>query len=110
MIQVGGMQVRTPPTVAFSGMVLVWNLGIISTKQALGGFSNAGLLAVGVLFVVVQVYPAPKVDGGVPRTQAARYRTVWQPEWHLCATLGRSQDVCNGPWFPVDGERCVVSS
>ena len=26
------------------------------------------------------------------------------------ATLGRSQDVCKGARFPVEGERCVVSS
>ena len=27
-----------------------------------------------------------------------------------CATLGRSQDVCKGARFTVEGERCVVSS
>ena len=27
-----------------------------------------------------------------------------------CATLGRSQDVCQGSRFTVEGERCVVSS
>ena len=26
------------------------------------------------------------------------------------ATLGRSQDVCKGARFPIEGERCVVSS
>jgi Co/Zn/Cd efflux system component len=45
---------RTPPIVAFTGMVTIWNAGIISTQEALAGFSNAGVLAVGVLFVVVQ--------------------------------------------------------
>ena len=37
-----------------SGMVILWNAGLITMKDALGGFSNSGLLAVGVLFVVVQ--------------------------------------------------------
>jgi hypothetical protein len=35
-------------------MVILWNAGLITMKDALGGFSNSGLLAVGVLFVVVQ--------------------------------------------------------
>ena len=49
-------------------MVVLWNAGLITMKDALGGFSNSGLLAVGVLFVVVQ---------GVEKSQlaptAARY-------------------------------------
>jgi Na+/H+ antiporter NhaD/arsenite permease-like protein len=49
-------------------MVIIWNAGLITMKDALGGFSNSGLLAVGVLFVVVQ---------GVEKSQlaptAARY-------------------------------------
>jgi len=28
----------------------------------------------------------------------------------MCATLGRYQDVCKGSRFPVEGDRCVVSS
>jgi len=49
-------------------MVILWNADLITMKDALGGFSNSGLLAVGVLFVVVQ---------GVEKSQiahtAARY-------------------------------------
>jgi hypothetical protein len=37
-----------------AGMVILWNAGLITMKDALSGFSNSGLLAVGVLFVVVQ--------------------------------------------------------
>lgn len=45
---------KTPDMVAFMALCIVWNAGIIDTKAALSGFSNTGLLAVGVLFVVVQ--------------------------------------------------------
>uniref|UniRef100_A0A7S0F5B9 Citrate transporter-like domain-containing protein n=1 Tax=Hanusia phi TaxID=3032 RepID=A0A7S0F5B9_9CRYP len=46
--------VKTPETVAFMCMCIIWNAGIISTSEALAGFSNSGVLAIGVLFVVVQ--------------------------------------------------------
>ena len=45
---------KTPETIAFIAMCVVWNAGVITTKEALSGFSNSGMLAVGVLFVVVQ--------------------------------------------------------
>ncbi|CAM9151587.1 unnamed protein product [Choristocarpus tenellus] len=53
---------RTPETVVFMSLVLVWNAGIVSTSEALSGFSNEGMLAVGALFVVVK---------GVERSQLA---------------------------------------
>lgn len=34
--------------------MLVWNVGIVSTEDALSGFNNPGVLAVGSLFVVVK--------------------------------------------------------
>lgn len=34
--------------------MLVWNAGIITTEDALSGFNNAGVLAVGSLFVVIK--------------------------------------------------------
>jgi len=80
-------EVRTPPTVAFSGMVLVWNLGIISTKQALGGFSNAGLLAVGVLFVVVQSVER----SGLPEFAA---RQIFGAKSSVTAGLARMTTFC----------------
>lgn len=38
----------------FLALVLVWNTGTISTEDALSGFSNPGVLAVGSLFVVIK--------------------------------------------------------
>ena len=42
-----------PPQV-FLALVLVWNAGIVSTDDALSGFNNTGVLAVGSLFVVIK--------------------------------------------------------
>lgn len=42
-----------PPQV-FLSLVLVWNAGIVSTDDALSGFNNTGVLAVGSLFVVIK--------------------------------------------------------
>ncbi|KAG5185612.1 citrate transporter-domain-containing protein [Tribonema minus] len=44
----------TPETVVFIAMLLCWNAGILSLDEALKGFSNSGMLAVGSLFVVVK--------------------------------------------------------
>lgn len=56
---------RTPPDALLTGAMVFlmalpapgpdgWRLGIISPEQAFAGFSNAGLLTVGVLYVVVK--------------------------------------------------------
>lgn len=37
----------------FLSLLVVWNAGIVSTAEALSGFSNPGVLAIGALFVVV---------------------------------------------------------
>lgn len=37
----------------FLSLLVVWNVGIISTAEALSGFSNPGVLAIGALFVIV---------------------------------------------------------
>lgn len=38
----------------FLALVLVWNVGTVSTSDALSGFNNPGVLAVGSLFVVIK--------------------------------------------------------
>jgi len=45
---------RTSETIFFGALVLLWNTGIISTKDAVSGFSNTSLLTVGVLSVVIK--------------------------------------------------------
>ncbi|CAM9687953.1 unnamed protein product [Heterosigma akashiwo] len=53
---------RTPEIIFFGGLIACWNATIISTDEAVSGFSNTGLLTVGVLNVVIK---------GVERSGAA---------------------------------------
>lgn len=43
-----------PELTVLTAMLLVWNLGIITIDDALGGFANEGMITVGALFVVVK--------------------------------------------------------
>ena len=56
---------RTPPDALLTGALILlmalpvygpegWRIGVISPEQGFAGFSNAGLLTVGVLYVVVK--------------------------------------------------------
>ncbi|CAB1100942.1 unnamed protein product [Ectocarpus sp. CCAP 1310/34] len=47
--------------VVFLSLLVVWNAGIISTAEALSGFNNPGVLAIGALFVVVASIESSKV-------------------------------------------------
>jgi len=42
-------------TVFFSNLILFWNFNIINSEEALSGFSNKGLIAIGSLYILV--YP-----------------------------------------------------
>mmetsp|Transcript_10053 Transcript_10053/g.15124 ORF Transcript_10053/g.15124 Transcript_10053/m.15124 type:complete len:720 (-) Transcript_10053:28-2187(-) len=44
----------TSEVVVFTALIVIWNARIINTDDALSGFSNRGMLAVGILFVVVK--------------------------------------------------------
>ena len=47
-------EVWTPSLVMITALMIVWNCSIITTEDALSGFSNEGMITVGCLFVVVQ--------------------------------------------------------
>lgn len=68
-------------------LVLVWNVGMVSTSEALSGFSNAGMLAVGALFVVIK---------GVEKSQLAdkAARRVFGLQTSLSSGLGRLMILC----------------
>ncbi|CBN75621.1 sodium/sulfate symporter [Ectocarpus siliculosus] len=51
----------TPEVVVFLSLLVVWNAGIVSTAEALSGFNNPGVLAIGALFVVVASIESSKV-------------------------------------------------
>eukprot|EP00903_Cladosiphon_okamuranus_P007706 g7468.t1 len=78
---------KTPETVVFFCLVLVWNVGLVDTTEALSGFSNAGMLAVGALFVVIK---------GVERSQLAdkAARRVFGLRTSLPAGLVRMMSLC----------------
>lgn len=68
-------------------LVLVWNVGMVSTDEALSGFSNAGMLAVGALFVVIK---------GVEKSQLAdkAARRVFGLRTSLSSGLARLMVLC----------------
>lgn len=68
-------------------LVLVWNVGLVDTTEALSGFSNAGMLAVGALFVVIK---------GVERSQLAdkAARRVFGLRTSMAAGLARMMSLC----------------
>lgn len=45
----------------FLSLLVVWNAGIVSSAEALSGFNNPGVLAIGALFVVVASIESSKV-------------------------------------------------
>lgn len=67
--------------------MLVWNVGLVGTTEALSGFSNAGMLAVGALFVVIK---------GVEKSQIAdkAARQVFGLRTSLSAGLARLMSLC----------------
>ena len=71
----------------FLCLVLVWNVGLVGTTEALSGFSNAGMLAVGALFVVIK---------GVEKSQLAdkAARQVFGLRTSLSAGLVRMMSLC----------------
>lgn len=68
-------------------LVLVWNVGLVDTTEALSGFSNSGMLAVGALFVVIK---------GVEKSQLAdkAARKVFGLQTTLSSGLARLMALC----------------
>jgi di/tricarboxylate transporter len=57
-------EVMRPGMVLFSAAVVLMVFGVVNTKEVLAGFSNAGMITVGVLFIVSE---------GISHTGALRY-------------------------------------
>ncbi|CAN0003049.1 unnamed protein product, partial [Hapterophycus canaliculatus] len=68
-------------------MLLVWNVGIVNTTDALSGFSNPGMLANGALFIVIK---------GVEKSQFAdkAARRVFGLQTSQSAGLARMMALC----------------
>ena len=75
----------------------VWKLGILSSSDGLAGFSNSGMLTVGVLFVVVA---GLRETGGIdfiasrllgkPRSERGAIVRVMTPVWGMSAFLNNT--------------------
>lgn len=58
---------KTPEIVAFSALMVLWNAGVIDESEAVSGFTNSGVLSVGVLFVVIQAVERSQIAGRMAR-------------------------------------------
>ncbi|CAE7870566.1 unnamed protein product [Symbiodinium sp. KB8] len=55
------LEVGSPEQVMLGALVVLWNMGIVSTADALDGFSNTGLMSIGALFIVMQAVDKSRV-------------------------------------------------
>ena len=55
------LELGSPEQIMLGTLVVLWNLGIVSTTDALGGFSNTGLISIGSLFIVMQAVDKSRV-------------------------------------------------
>ena len=65
------------------------------------------------IYTLPHLHPSPPGLGYKYRVQpplAVRLEEVVPGSGFRVDSLGRSQDVCKGARFPVDGERCVVKN
>jgi len=69
------LEVGSPEQVMLGALVVLWNLGIVSTPDALDGFSNTGLISIGALFIVMQAVDKSRVvDYAARRILGAQIR------------------------------------
>lgn len=64
MIVALAKELLRPGMIMFSALALMMAMGIVTTKESLSGFSNAGMITVGVLFIVSE---------GISHTGALKY-------------------------------------
>ncbi len=55
------MEVGSPEQVLMATLTILWNLRIVSTEEALDGFSNSGLVSIGALFIVMHAVDKSRV-------------------------------------------------
>jgi len=55
------LEVGSPEQIMLGALVVLWNMGIVSTADALDGFSNTGLISIGALFIVMQAVDKSRV-------------------------------------------------
>ena len=55
------LEIGSPEQVLMGTLCILWNLGIVSTQEALEGFSNSGLVSIGALFIVMHAVEKSRV-------------------------------------------------
>ncbi|CAE7181775.1 unnamed protein product [Symbiodinium pilosum] len=69
------LEYGSPEQIMLGALVVLWNLGIVSTVDALDGFSNTGLVSIGALFIVMQAVDKSRVvDYAARRLLGAQIR------------------------------------
>eukprot|EP00438_Fugacium_kawagutii_P001582 Skav221824 [mRNA] locus=scaffold885:137006:146089:+ [translate_table: standard] len=89
------LEVGSPEQVLMGTLAVLWNLRIVSTEDALSGFSNSGLVSIGALFIVMHAVDKSRVvDYAARRILGAhlRDRTVLL---RVCLTVFILSAFCN---------------
>jgi len=75
-----------PDQVMFGALVLLWNLGLVTTHQAFAGFSNTSVITIGCLFVVARAVDRSKVVDRATRGLLGQRTSERGAVVRLCAT------------------------
>lgn len=79
------LEVGSPEQVLMGTLSILWNLRIVSTDDALAGFSNSGLVSIGALFIVMHAvdksrvvdYAARRILGSHLRDRTVLFRVCF---------------------------------
>eukprot|EP00403_Amphidinium_massartii_P001468 CAMPEP_0178373860 /NCGR_PEP_ID=MMETSP0689_2-20121128/2080_1 /TAXON_ID=160604 /ORGANISM="Amphidinium massartii, Strain CS-259" /LENGTH=703 /DNA_ID=CAMNT_0019993815 /DNA_START=65 /DNA_END=2177 /DNA_ORIENTATION=+ len=92
------MEKGPPEQVMMGALVIVWNMGIVETHEALGGFGNPGLITVGALFIVATAVDRSRVVGRAARHVLGKNSEQRSALLRLClASFGFSGFLNNTP-------------
>mmetsp|Transcript_35363 Transcript_35363/g.82670 ORF Transcript_35363/g.82670 Transcript_35363/m.82670 type:complete len:786 (+) Transcript_35363:136-2493(+) len=80
------MEKGAPDQLMLGAVVAVWAFGIITAKEAIAGFSNAGLVTVGALFIVVQAVDRSRLLERVAKKLVGRKSGEYMARARLCLT------------------------
>ncbi|CAE8637593.1 unnamed protein product [Polarella glacialis] len=76
----------SPEQIMLGALVLLWNIGIVSTSEALNGFANPALISIGALFLVMQALDKSKIIERLARRVLDRSKTERSALLCLCLT------------------------
>lgn len=77
----------SPDSITTAGLVMILLSGVVTPRQALNGFSNPGMLTVGVLYVVVSGLTETGAVGWIVHNLLGRPRSQRHAQWRLMAPV-----------------------